>query len=357
MKYSILPERRPCFFDCSSEAGGRLLRSLLGAAGLALLASVLLSIVDPAHGAERPRLRSTVAVGSDVVTIGDFFDGAGALADRPLFRSPDIGTTGPVAAIRVVDLARAAGLTDADAGGLVEVSVTRLARPVEAKEIERLIVAEAMRRPGRGDDVAAEDLEVSFDQPVEPQNADVRSAEPVRVVSFSISPQTGRFDALFQIDQGERMGRLRLQGQIVETMPVTVLTRALGRGDLVAAEDLRVERQPRTRIGGVRAPVDPNDVVGRQARRPLRAGQPVNAAEFMRPQVVARGDLVTILFRTAALRITGRGQALQAGAVGDLVPVLNPQSKRTLHGIVAAPGVVEISTPATSVASLAKVDP
>lgn len=357
MKYSILPERRHCFFDCSSEAGGRLLRSLLGAAGLALLASVLLSIVDPASGAERPVLRSSVAVRAEVVTIGDFFDNAGPVADRPLFRAPDLGTTGPVAAARVVDLARAAGLAEAEAGGLVEVSVTRIARPVEAREMARLIAAEALRRPGHSDGVSLDDLEVTFDTPVEPIAADARSEDPVRVVSLSIAPQTGRFDALVQIDQGEKSDRQRLRGLLVETMPVTVLNRSLARGDTVAAEDLRVERQPRQRFGSGQTVVDPKDVVGLQARRALRAGQAVAPAEFMRPMVVSRGEIVTVLFRTSALRITGRGQALQPGAVGDLVSVLNPQSKRTLHGVVAGPGLVEISPPSTSVASLAKVEP
>lgn len=357
MKYAALSPRRRCPFACSPEAGGRLLRSLLGAATLALLVAALLSIAGPAAAAERAALRGSVVVRGDVVTVGDFFDDAGALADRPLFRAPDLGTTGPVSAARVVEMARALGLAEADAGGLIEVTVTRLARPVEAAEIARLIAAEALRRPGRADELALDDLDVVFDGTVEPRQADLRSAEPVRIVSLSILPHTGRFDALVQIDQGERSDRVHLRGVLVETMPVTVLARSLARGDTIAAEDLRVERQPRNRAGTGRSILDPSEIVGRQARRPLRAGQPAIATEFMRPQVVARGDVVTVVYRSRALQITGRGQALQPGAVGDLVPVLNPQSKRTLHGTVVGPGLVEIAAATTSLASLAKVDP
>lgn len=359
MKYATTRPARPCFFACSHEAGGRLLRSLLGAATLALLATLLLSFVGSgsASSAERARLRGQISVAADVVTIGDFFEDAGPLADRPLFRSPDLGTTGPVAATRVVDLARAAGLVGADAAGFVEVSVTRLARPVEAAEIARLIAAEAMRRPGRSDDVGIDDLDVVFEGPVEPRSADVRSPDPVRVVSLSMNGQTGRFDALVQIDQGEKTDRVHLRGSLVETVALTVATRNIPRGDIVAVDDLRVERQPRNRLYGTRTLVDPNELVGRQARRALRAGQPVVAADFARPQIVARGETVTVVFRTATLRVTGRGQALQAGAVGDLVPVLNPQSKRTLHATVVAPGLVEISAPSTTIASVAKVEP
>lgn len=359
MKYSALREPRPGFFSCSGEAGGRLLRTLVGAATLALLATLLLSIIGvaPASSAEKAMLRGSVSVGGNVVTLGDFFENAGPLADRPLFRAPDLGTTGPVSAARVVDMARAAGLATAETGGLVEVSVTRLSRPVEASEIARLIAVEALRRPGRTEDVSIDDLEVVFDGPVEPRPADVRSQEPVRVVSLSMVPQSGRFDALVQIDQGERSDRIHLRGQVVETTSVTVLNRPLSRGDIVSAEDVRVDRQPRTRSGILRSIVDPSEIVGRQARRSLRAGQAIAAADFARPQVVARGETVTVVFRTKSLQVTGRGQSIQAGAVGDMIPILNPQSKRTIHATVVGPGIVEISAPATAVASIGKVVP
>lgn len=358
MKYSAMRGRRPCLFPCDQDAGALLLRSLLGAAGLALLVTMLLSIVGavPASSAEPARLRNAVAVVGEVVTLGDFFENAGPLADRPLFRAPDLGTTGPVSAARVVDMARAAGLAGAEANGLVEVAVTRLSRPVESGEIARLIAAETLRRPGHSEDVGIDDVIVSFDDPLAPQAADVRAADPVRVVSLSVTPQSGRFEALVQIDQGEKTDRLRLRGTVAETAQVTVLTRSVTRGDVISADDLRLERQPRTRFATVHGPIDPADVVGRQARRSLRAGQPISASDFARPQVVSRGDVVTVVYRTNALQVTGRGQAQQAGAVGDQVPVLNPQSKRTLHAVVVGAGLVEVASPSSGIATLAKAE-
>ncbi len=357
MKYDSLRRPRPGLVTFTGEAGERLVRSLLGAAGLAILASVLLAVIAPApaQSGETSALRASVSVSSDVVTIGDFFENAGSLAERPLFRAPDLGTTGPVSAARVVDMARAAGLAGAEAGGLVEVSVARLARSVESAEIARLIAQEALRRPGFAADTTIDDLEIVFDGPVAPRDADIRSREPIRIVSLSVAPQNGRFDALVQIDQGERNDRVHLRGILTETVSVTVLNRALSRGDLVAAEDIRVDRQPRNRAFGRTAVVEPSEIVGRQARRSMRAGQVIAAADFARPQVIARGETVTVVFRAKALRVTTRGQALAAAAVGDTVSVLNPQSKRTLQGTVTAPGLVEIVAAPAAVA-VAKVD-
>lgn len=358
MKFAIHDVPTVGFFSLASERGCRLARSLAAAAGFALAVSLLLSVLDTgiAHGAEtvRPRLRADVAVTADVVTIGDFFEDAGEIGRIALFRAPDLGTTGPVSARRVLDLATSAGLRDAATDGVVEVNVTRLARPVESAEIGRLIAAEVVRRPGRTDDVGIDDLDIAFDIPVEPRRADLRSTTPVRVVSFSFVPLGGRFDALVQIDKGDATERLHLRGTVTETATVATLVRPLARGDIVAAEDIQIERQPRARVVGSRgSSVDPRDYVGQQARRALRAGQQIALADFARPQVVARGDTVTLIFRTAAVQVATRGQAQQGGAIGELIAVVNPQSKRTVHAVVTAPGRVEVSTPTTTVAALA----
>lgn len=349
------PVAPPTRLGLSVEVALRLLRVVASAAALALAASVLLAVLaGEARSQDRavPRLRAQVAVTGEIVTIGDFFEEPGPLAATPLFRAPDLGTTGPVPARRVADLARAAGLGEVDLAGLVEVSVARIARPVESAELARLVAVELLRRPGRSDDLTVDDVEVVFDAPVEPRHASLDSLAPVRVVSLTAQAQSGRFDALVQIDKGETTERLRLRGTAIETVPVAVLARALSRGDIVGKNDVVVERQPRARAGALRGLLDPREVVGLQARRALRVGQAIATADFARPEVVARGDTVTVIFRSAALQVTGRGQAQQSGAVGDVVSILNPQSKRTLHATVTGPGRVEISAAKTALAGL-----
>ena len=43
-----------------------------------------------------PVLRAEVSVTAPIVTVGDMFADAGAMADTPLFRAPKPGTTGMV---------------------------------------------------------------------------------------------------------------------------------------------------------------------------------------------------------------------------------------------------------------------
>ena len=48
----------------------------------------------------RPRLKSQATVSSDIVRIGDLVENAGAAADTPIFRAPDLGQTGAVPVTR-----------------------------------------------------------------------------------------------------------------------------------------------------------------------------------------------------------------------------------------------------------------
>jgi flagella basal body P-ring formation protein FlgA len=54
---------------------------------------------------------------------------------------------------------------------------------------------------------------------------------------------------------------------------------------------------------------------------------------------------VTIVYEVPGMTISMRGRASDAGALGDTIAVVNPQSKKTLQGQVVAPGKVSVSAP------------
>ena len=66
-----------------------------------------LAEVTGAPSAATPTLRRAVTVTSEVVRIGDLVDNAGTAAGIPIFRSPDVGTTGVVSVGQVLDALRA----------------------------------------------------------------------------------------------------------------------------------------------------------------------------------------------------------------------------------------------------------
>ena len=98
-------------------------------------------------------------------------------------------------------------------------------------------------------------------------------------------------------------------------------------------------------LPGQHAQEDAAQLVGREARRVLSAGSLVRQGDLIRPELVARGDVVTIVYQGPGLVLTLRGRATESGALGDTIAVVNPQSKKTLQAQVIAPGKVSVSAP------------
>ena len=100
----------------------------------ALILAILLAAAAPAAAqvaalpSNTPTLKRVATVTTDIVRIGDLVDNAGAAADTPIFRSPDVGTTGSVPVQQVLDAIRPHHLYLIDTGKLSEVEVTRTGR-------------------------------------------------------------------------------------------------------------------------------------------------------------------------------------------------------------------------------------
>ena len=53
---------------------------------------------------------------------------------------------------------------------------------------------------------------------------------------------------------------------------------------------------------------------------------------------------MTLIYEVPGIMLTVRGKAAEGGAEGDVISVVNEQSKRTVQGLVVGPGRVVIST-------------
>jgi flagella basal body P-ring formation protein FlgA len=62
-----------------------------------------------------------------------------------------------------------------------------------------------------------------------------------------------------------------------------------------------------------------------------------------KPDLVQRDQNVTLIYESPGLYLTVRGKALEAGTEGDVVNVMNLQSKRTVSGTVSGRGQVSIT--------------
>jgi flagella basal body P-ring formation protein FlgA len=175
----------------------------------------------------------------------------------------------------------------------------------------------------------------------------------LQATSARYEPRSGRFDVTFEIanDSIATPTRLRFTGTVIETVEAAVLARDVERNEVIKSSDVVVARRPKAEVGNDVAARD--RAVGMQARRQLRAGQALKTTDLAKPDLVTRDQNVTLIYESAGLYLTIRGKAQDSGTEGDVVSVLNLQSKRVVSGTVIGRGQVSISvaTPRLSEAS------
>jgi flagella basal body P-ring formation protein FlgA len=316
-----------------------MLRSLLLAAAL-LAATVVPAFAQDEDVIAAPVLRASVSVSSDVVRIGDVVDNAGTAAQIAIYRAPDLGTTGSLPTAQVISALRAHQVIGVDTKDLREISVTRLARTLDAKDIESQVAHALEHRGGLGD---AANLSLTFDRDVQDMRLEASNTGAMQPVSSRYDAHSGRFDVSFEIgnDAGVASTRLRFTGSAIETVEAAILARDVERNEVLKSSDVVIERRAKLVVGSDIASRD--RAVGMQMRKAVRAGAALRTADLAKPDLVQRDQTVTLIFQSGGLYLTIRGKALEGGTEGDVVSVLNLQSKRTVTGTVVGRGQVSIS--------------
>jgi flagella basal body P-ring formation protein FlgA len=304
--------------------------------------AIVLLTASSAVAQTAPSLRASINVSGDLVRIGDFIDNAGELGQIPLFRSPDLGTTGTVPVAQVLDALRAHNVIGVATNDIREVVVTREARTLAQKEIETEVARTLERRNGLGD---AANLFLNLDREVRVMQLDAAHQGRLKPVAVRYDPRTTRFDVTFEIarEQGTAPTRLRFTGTAVETVEVAVTTRS-------------IERRPKSEA--IYDPAPRERALGMQMRKSARAGQYLRMADLAKPDLVQRDQNVTLIYETNGLYLTMRGKAIESGSEGDTVNVMNLQSKRTVQGTITGPGQVTMSVVAPRItAQLSQDEP
>ena len=128
------------------------------------------------------------------------------------------------------------------------------------------------------------------------------------------------------------------------------MARPVARGEVLKDSDVLIERRPRAEIGRD-VVTDAAQAVGLAARNALEPGRPLRAAELMKPEMIQRNEHVTLVYEVPGITLTVRGKATEGGAEGDVIAVLNEQSKRVLQGLIVGPGRVVIDSRAPRIAA------
>ena len=306
--------------------------ALLLAIGLVAIAAGFAGAIE----AGRITVQRTAVVTGPTIKLGDLarLEGsAEALADVDFGPSPSASAPRRLEGEAILRRLQAAGM-DASATRYVipaSVRVERTAQEVSVEEIRTAVLNVASDALPAGETIR--DLEV---------------AGPVRIPA---GPYEARVSTTAQGRPGRRRFEVQLvnEGTVLANVPVTARTEARGpvvvtkqsipRGVVLTSNDVAVVQRNQHDVPDD-ALTAPEQAIGMETKVALAAAAPLPRAALAAPVVVKKGDLVTMLIETQVMRLSVAGEALEAGAIGGGIKVMNRASKQTVAGKVIEHGVV-----------------
>jgi flagella basal body P-ring formation protein FlgA len=257
-----------------------------------------------------------------------------------LAQAPLLGQTTSLSRPQIIALAKEAvpALDTTNWTGPDHVSVTRLTRPLEEAEATELVRSALQRDYASG----GATLEIHFTRPWKTVEAPVEPLT-IRIIDAPASGILPNMVAGFELWCGpERVGvwQTPLQARLWRQIPVA--HSSLMRGQLLRGADIVLERRDALTLheGCIAFPVtDPT----LEAAGNIPAGTPVWSREVHRRAILRRGQLVEGLFQDGALTISLKVEALEDGALGQTVRVLNPKTRRELCGKIQNEDLVLIA--------------
>jgi flagella basal body P-ring formation protein FlgA len=181
-----------------------------------------------------------------------------------------------------------------------------------------------------------------------PGEDDLTATGPATAARWSIrelqyNPQTQSFTGT--VARRNELGNeevAHLSGTAYPVIDVPALARDMQAGETVEASSLATIEVPAGRSSASLVTAA-NTLVGQVTRRNLRAGAPLFAYDFSKPVVVRKGDLVTIVLEYPGIQLSAQGQATANAGKGDVIALLNTNSRRLVEARITGPGMAVIN--------------
>jgi flagella basal body P-ring formation protein FlgA len=304
---------------------------------------------------------------------------APALGDGLIAVQERATVTRPI--VRLGDVARIDGFSEAQAAELAGIELARAPRPGSERSLSGEVLRRRIERSAQGVrvEVPARVWIESDRQRVEPERVRERleqalearmpwPREAVRLrdwrlpEAFDVSPHATRLAVRFRTDedfsgpvsaefewsdpeQADAPAVRRAAGVTVSvSLPVVVLAHEVRRGAALGESELRLERRELSRVprGALR---ELSDALGQRPARDLAEGQVLVREALALDPVVQRGDTIVVESSSGGLEVRVLARALERGAPGQRIRLENPTTRQRLEAEVTGPGEARLVLP------------
>lgn len=299
-----------------------------------------LVIAAGAQSALAANLKTQSTITGNVLTLGDIFDGLGAdKASYVLGPAPQPGQDMTLNARTLMRVALALDLQWRPANITDQITIRRAATIMKKRDISRLLKDALIAQEKLNGDY---ELSYSGTAPriVLPPHENPRA----QITRLDYDRDSGRFEAtLVAPSKDNPLTHVSVFGRLDEIIEIPVLKQTMKQGDIISAGDIDWIAQ-KTRDLQHDTVLSAGELIGKTPRRMAHAAKALRAGDLEMPQIIQRGETVTIVYRQGPVLLTAKGRALQDGAKGDAVRVVNTTSNRSIEALVNDNGTVTVST-------------
>lgn len=308
---------------------------------VALLFAV--AAIPGAVAAPQAILKSNISVEGRTITLGDLFTPESFTASPEAARvvvaaAPLPGEQMSLDAYRLTKFCAEHGIEWPNTQKLNMIPVARIGDVVPSDVVKAQLLDAAAAQGLEGK------LSLAFTGAMPVVNIPIGAEASVAVDALDLDTRTGQFRARLRAPADDTTApSVSVIGRIYQVVALPVLTHDMRPGEVIAKGDFEWTDIAADRLGQ-NILTNTADLVGTTPKRMLRAGQAIRIGDVAPPIVIRKGDLVAMLVSAPGMSLTAQGRALDEGAAGDTIRIMNSSSKRTIEGTVKGPGQVVVGT-------------
>jgi flagella basal body P-ring formation protein FlgA len=307
-----------------------------------LLLLATLSVACMANPCSAADTRGEVLLEESSITLGDIFSNAGDKATFVVGEAPVPGKSVTYDASALMRIAKAADFEWKPSSNYERVTLTRASEAVTASMIKDL-VAQELQRAG-----LTNEMDIALDNRLLEVNRPKGTALNYRLTDFQHDPIRHRFTSTLVVDANAsaKADVIPVTGRAIPMVRLAKLTHAVKAGEALGDSDVEWFSLPQDKTGAD-AVTDVSALKDMETRRNMETGAVLRRHDMRAARLVTKGSLVTMQVQTPFMNISTQGRAINDGAMGETVRVLNTQSNRTVDATVIGTGKVSVVSPPT----------
>lgn len=291
-----------------------------------------------ASQAKAVELKRNAMIEGPVITLGDIFYDLPSNEDKVLGPAPRPGKDMVLNARTLLRVAMAMDLNWRPVNSNEHIVLKRAATLISKEDIEKSLIKNIRKDGYQGD------FELDFPARIPEVILPADQKAAFEIDGLSVDTQNERFSAtLYAPTKTNPLQTLNISGDIYSIVKVPVLRQTLRNGSVIRDSDLDYI-SVRTEDLNHDVILKAENLIGMTPRRMALNGKPLTETEIQAPQIVERGQTVTMVFNSGMIRLTAKGRALESGAKGEFIRVVNATTSRNVHAIISGEQEVQVQS-------------